>query len=64
MHCKKVTPVFPPLAGMSLTKLSLAGEYFPARDGQNYNFFYSGGAVLYNQGHRTKPKFGKFKLDI
>jgi len=28
IHCKKRLAVFPPPAGMSLTKLSLAGKYF------------------------------------
>jgi hypothetical protein len=32
LHCKKRLSVFPSLAGMSLTKLSLAGKNLTARE--------------------------------
>jgi hypothetical protein len=54
LHCKKRLAVFPSLAGMSLTKLSLAGTNLiipgqgefgisdiPAGDGKTCNLFYS-----------------------
>jgi hypothetical protein len=44
IHCKKRLAVFPSREGMSLTKLSLAGNNLsdiPAKDGKTANLFYS-----------------------
>ncbi len=41
VHCQKRFAVFPSLAGMSLIKLSLAGNNLMAGDGKTANLFFT-----------------------
>ncbi len=60
VHCKKRLPIFPSPAGMSLTKLSLAGKQFNySRPGESLTTFfysvYSSASVYLICLHKTKP---------